>query len=99
MGSVLHLTHTDLRFDSRIRKEIFSLLGLPNIQIYAFGVFSDERADQDSTFSSFPNTVDFNQIHINNPFVRRLPSIITHPFKLLFLTCIFFSCIEGVSLK
>jgi glycosyltransferase involved in cell wall biosynthesis len=41
---ILHLTHTDLRFDNRILKELMVLSDLDHYNVFALGVFSQEEA-------------------------------------------------------
>ncbi len=77
---ILHLTHTDIRFDNRIIKEISALSSVPDYQLFGIGIIRDEGA-------AIHNTSDLNAKIINlNLFFSRatfLPKVIKHVFVFL----------------
>ncbi|PJE48057.1 MAG: hypothetical protein CUR34_00825 [Sediminibacterium sp.] len=83
---VLHLTHTDLRYDSRILKELDAISHLSNLDICAYGVYLDEKAAY--TNQEFPFTIT-NSLLLTNKF-SFLPKSIRYTLNLLEITFRFF---------
>lgn len=46
---IVHLTHTDIRYDNRILKELESLATVDNYEIFAIGISQDEGAAMNDT--------------------------------------------------
>lgn len=90
---ILHLTHTDLRYDNRILKELDSILQLPNLDIKAFGILLNEKAAYSNQTFSF-SLVNLSLI-TNRLFF--LPKAIRYFFNLIELTSRFF--FQGVRFR
>ena len=92
--TVLHLTHTDIRYDSRILKELACLSEFNNIKLTAFSLILDEG----NQISSLHHNC---KIKLFDLLSDRLPHAIPRPFgysfKLLELTFRFF--IKGLKVK
>ncbi len=80
--NILHLTHTDLRNDNRILKELEALESLPNAQVFAFGFHSkEELANSNQKLKvSILNLKSFTR------FLRFLPRSISYFFLFIELT-------------
>lgn len=83
---VLHLTHTDLRYDSRILKELDAISKFSDFDICAFGVFLDEKAAY--TNQKFPFEIE--NIVLLTSKLNFLPKAIRYIFNLFEITFRFF---------
>ncbi|MCA6423797.1 MAG: hypothetical protein IM568_13435, partial [Flavobacterium sp.] len=48
MKNILHITHTDIRFDNRIIKEIEALSEIDNFKVWGVGMSLDEGSAENS---------------------------------------------------
>ena len=77
MKRILHITHTDVRSDSRILKEIFSL-SEAGYEVSSLGVVMSERAPR----SDFPSSLKITQIRLRSREFTFLPRSLMHGFSL-----------------
>jgi len=84
--SILHLTHTDFRFDNRILKEIEAIEQNENQEIYGFGVKSSEKAAS----SRIKVKAELFNFKLLSNRVKSFPRVITYSLFIIELTIIFF---------
>jgi glycosyltransferase involved in cell wall biosynthesis len=72
---ILHLTHTDIRFDNRILKELEALSILPDNQLFAIGLIKDEGAAINNT-----KILNTKIKHVDSIFrnIRIIPNTLKH---------------------
>jgi len=90
---LLHLSHTDIRYDSRILKEINSLERLVGCDIIAFGIEVHEGAS--ASTSSRAAKISISRLYTKA--LKLLPRGVRYAFNMLELTLKFW--IRGVILK
>lgn len=73
MNRVLHITHTDIRYDSRILKELQSLVNSGE-RVCGLGVL------EASTIKACENNLDLQVIKISSRSIKFLPRILKHIF-------------------
>lgn len=77
--NILHLTHTDIKSDSRILKEMQSLKKLNNeFKIYGIGI---ERSDNRN--SSTIENIEIESLIIRSRYWRKIPKILMHVLALI----------------
>jgi glycosyltransferase involved in cell wall biosynthesis len=84
--NVLHLTHTDLRYDSRILKELEAIVEGTTCKVKALGVFSDEN----SAYSNRPLNADIRNISLFTKKLKRFPRVVAYSSLLIELLLRFF---------
>jgi glycosyltransferase involved in cell wall biosynthesis len=83
---ILHLTHTDLRYDNRILKELMVLSESEDYKVFGLGVFSREEA----AFAKMVLRADIKNINLSlNSFIF-LPRSIRYFFVLIEISIRFF---------
>jgi glycosyltransferase involved in cell wall biosynthesis len=90
---ILHLTHTDLRYDNRILKELEALGEEKSYDIFALGIFLDERAK----FSSRKIRANILNLNLISNNIKNIPRSIKYFFVLIELSFKFF--IHGVKIR
>jgi glycosyltransferase involved in cell wall biosynthesis len=90
---ILHLTHTDLRYDNRILKELEVLGEEKNYNVFALGIFLDERA----TYSSRKIRATILNLNLISNNIKKIPRSIKYFLVLIELSYKFF--IYGVKIK
>lgn len=77
--SIIHISHTDVRCDARILKEIEAVSVLDDVKVIAFGVDHDEGA----AHSSVPSGVRIETIALRSRNWRWLHGAVRHAFNLI----------------
>ena len=90
---ILHLTHTDLRYDNRILKELEALGEEKNYDVFAIGIFLDESAK----YSSKKIRANILNLNLISNHLKKTPRSIKYFFVMIELTFKFF--IQGVKIK
>ena len=50
---ILHLTHTDIRYDSRILKELKAISTIESVEVWAIGVNDNENSNRVKNIDNF----------------------------------------------
>ncbi len=77
--TVIHLSHTDVRFDARILKELEAVAALNEVRVVAFGVDHDEGAAS----GAVPVGARIETIALRSRNWRRLHGAVRHAFNLI----------------
>lgn len=77
---ILHITHTDIRFDNRIIKEITSLSNNPKNTVYGIGIVCDEGSALNKLNDINAEIISL-KLFIDN--LNFLPKVLKHLFKFL----------------
>lgn len=80
MINVLHLSHTDIRYDSRILKEMTALAqSSHDYRLYGIGISMDEG----NALSSQARALEIHSLEINSKNLTYLPKIVRHILTLI----------------
>jgi len=80
---VMHISHTDVRIDSRILKELASLQQVGNYTLVAFGIPSSNGAPSSET----PNGIQINSLKLFSNKTKWSPKWIRHMLTLIEFFC------------
>jgi glycosyltransferase involved in cell wall biosynthesis len=92
---ILHLSNTNIQFDSRILKEMRALERGSTSRVIGIGV--DERGEQRSGASSEPLRIDIYTLVLVSEIFRFLPRALFYSLKIIELTLVMF--IKGYQIK
>lgn len=84
--NVLHVTNTDVIYDSRILKELDSLNQLEFINVRAIGIATDDRADFEIN-----KRIIYHRIRLKSRILKKAPRAIRYSLELLEFT---FKCVK-----
>lgn len=94
MKRALHITHTDIHFDSRICKEIYALEHIDGLRVYGLGLkLREGNIKSEIALSSVIETYDI----FGSRWKRRLPRPVLYTLKAVTLTILF--TVRGVAIK